>query len=125
MPVRTWSYPQVALVLNFGHQRDHEGISTEFHTPTGPFTQVPLPGRRSSLVWVETPDEAIRLKDLPVEQLSREVERRLHSILGAVEVEEPIQSFPSREHRSPPVRPALRACRRGGPCVSADRRAGS
>lgn len=94
VPVRTWSYPQIALVLNFGHQRDHEGISTEFHTPTGPFTQVPLPGLRSSLVWVETPDEAIRLKDLPVELLSREVERRLHSILGAVEVEEPIQSFP-------------------------------
>ncbi|MBB3934880.1 UbiH/UbiF family hydroxylase [Aureimonas phyllosphaerae] len=93
-PVRTWSYPQVALVLNFGHQRDHEGISTEFHTATGPFTQVPLPGRRSSLVWVETPDEALRLKDLRVEDISREVERRLHSILGAVEVEEPIQSFP-------------------------------
>nr|WP_279478650.1 UbiH/UbiF family hydroxylase [Aureimonas sp. SK2] len=94
VPMRSWTYPQVALVLNFRHQRDHEGVSTEFHTVTGPFTQVPLPGRRSSLVWVETPENAAVLKDLPADRLSAEVERRMHSILGAVEVEEPVQSFP-------------------------------
>lgn len=94
VPARSWSYPQVALVLNFRHQREHEGVSTEFHTVTGPFTQVPLPGRRSSLVWVETPETAAILKDLPPERLSAEVERRMHSILGAVEVDGPVQSFP-------------------------------
>lgn len=93
-PVRAWSYPQVALVLNFGHQKGHDGVSTEFHTVTGPFTQVPLPGHRSSLVWVETPENADRLKALSTERLSEEVERRLHSILGAVTVEDPVQSFP-------------------------------
>ncbi|RIY01611.1 UbiH/UbiF family hydroxylase [Aureimonas flava] len=93
-PARSWSYPQVALVLNFEHQREHEGVSTEFHTASGPFTQVPLPGRRSSLVWVETPEEAARLKDLPLDRLSDEVERRMHSILGSVSVEAPVQSFP-------------------------------
>ncbi len=94
VPIRVWSYPQVALVLNFAHQREHEGVSTEFHTVTGPFTQVPLPGRRSSLVWVETPDAAALLKDLAADRLSLEVERRMHSILGAVEVDGPVQSFP-------------------------------
>ncbi|TGP14589.1 UbiH/UbiF family hydroxylase, partial [Mesorhizobium sp. M1D.F.Ca.ET.231.01.1.1] len=51
-------YPQSALVLNFGHRSDHGFVSTEFHTETGPFTHVPLPGRRSSLVWVVKPEKA-------------------------------------------------------------------
>src|SRR5690606_30510713 len=41
---RRWSYPQSALVLNFTHSIPHGNTSTEFHTQTGPFTQVPLPG---------------------------------------------------------------------------------
>ena len=56
----TRSYPQAALVLNFSHSRGHGFISTEFHTETGPFTQVPLPGNRSSLVWVVKPKTAER-----------------------------------------------------------------
>jgi 2-polyprenyl-6-methoxyphenol hydroxylase-like FAD-dependent oxidoreductase len=42
---RNWSYPQSAMVLNFAHSLPHENISTEFHTESGPFTQVPLPGQ--------------------------------------------------------------------------------
>lgn len=89
-----WSYPQTAIVLNFSHRVPHRGTSTEFHTATGPFTQVPLKGSRSSLVWVETPAAAGALAALPAAELSRVVEERMHSILGAVEVEESIQSFP-------------------------------
>nr|WP_156419216.1 UbiH/UbiF family hydroxylase [Aureimonas sp. AU12] len=92
--VRKWSYPQSAIVLNFAHDRDHDSISTEFHTRTGPFTQVPLPGRRSSLVWVEEPKVADLLADVSLSRLSRMVEDRMHSILGAVEVEEGVQCFP-------------------------------
>jgi 2-octaprenyl-6-methoxyphenol hydroxylase len=91
---RTWSYPQTAIVLNFTHRLDHGGISTEFHRPTGPFTQVPLPGRRSSLVWVETPEKAELIVDLKPERLERMIEERLHSILGAVTLDGPVQSFP-------------------------------
>jgi 2-octaprenyl-6-methoxyphenol hydroxylase len=60
--VRT--YPQAALVLNFSHSGDHAFTSTEFHTETGPFTQVPLPGNRSSLVWVVAPETAEELAAL-------------------------------------------------------------
>ncbi len=59
--VKTWSYPQTAVVTWFAHQRPHDGISTEFHRAVGPFTTVPMPGRCSSLVWVEEPAEAERL----------------------------------------------------------------
>jgi len=82
------SYPQAALTLNLHHVRPHNGISTEFHTQSGPFTLVPLPGLRSSLVCVVDPAEAEHLRALDAQALSAEIERRAHSILGKVAVEE-------------------------------------
>jgi 2-octaprenyl-6-methoxyphenol hydroxylase len=92
--VNTWSYPQTAVVLNFAHTLPHQNISTEFHTETGPFTQVPLPGLRSSLVWVVAPGDADRLTSMPLEQLSAEVESRMQSMLGKVSVEAGVQAWP-------------------------------
>ncbi len=91
---RNWSYPQSAVVLNFGHELSHGNISTEFHTPSGPFTQVPLPGKRSSLVWVVKPDEAQRLLKMSPEALSALVETRMQSMLGKVTVEPGFQAWP-------------------------------
>jgi 2-octaprenyl-6-methoxyphenol hydroxylase len=82
-----FTYPQAALTLNFAHSRPHNGISTEFHTESGPFTLVPLPGDRSSLVCVVDPAEAERLAALDAGTLSDTIERRSHSILGKVAVE--------------------------------------
>lgn len=45
---------QTAIVCRFAHQKPHRNISTELHKKGGPFTMVPLPGRNSSLVWVDT-----------------------------------------------------------------------
>ncbi len=92
--VRKWSYQQSALVLNFAHTLAHGNVSTEFHTESGPFTQVPLPGSRSSLVWVVRPEEASRLTSLPTEELSKIVEARMQSILGKVTVEGQAQAWP-------------------------------
>ena len=89
-----FSYPQAALTLNFVHTRPHRDISTEFHTESGPFTLVPLPGDRSSLVCVVAPAEAERLATLPDDVLSETVERRAHSILGKVTVEPARGVFP-------------------------------
>ena len=55
------TYPQTALTLNLAHTRSHDNTSTEFHTESGPFTLVPLPGRRSSLVCVLDPARAAEL----------------------------------------------------------------
>jgi len=88
------SYPQAALTLNLAHTRPHKGVSTEFHTESGPFTLVPLPGLRSSLVCVVEPDEAERLAGLDAETLSAEIERRSHSILGKITVEDGRGLFP-------------------------------
>jgi len=88
------SYPQTALALNFAHSRPHGNASTEFHTRTGPFTLVPLPGRRSSLVWVVEPPEAAALAAQDDATLAAEIERRSHSILGKISVEPGRGAFP-------------------------------
>jgi 2-octaprenyl-6-methoxyphenol hydroxylase len=86
--------PQAALVLNFAHSRDHAFTSTEFHTETGPFTQVPLPGRRSSLVWVLRPETAKDFANLDDAALSLRVEQQMQSMLGRVTVEGGRQIYP-------------------------------
>jgi 2-octaprenyl-6-methoxyphenol hydroxylase len=88
------SYPQAALVLNFSHRSEHEFTSTEFHTETGPFTQVPLPGNRSSLVWVVQPETAKDLAALDDATLSERVEQQMQSMLGRVSVEPGRQIYP-------------------------------
>lgn len=81
---RTWSYPQAAIATTFAHTRPHHGVSTEFHRTAGPFTTVPLPGLRSSLVWVERPEEAQRLAALDDAAFRAALEARLQGLLGSV-----------------------------------------
>jgi 2-octaprenyl-6-methoxyphenol hydroxylase len=88
------AYPQVALTVSLKHSRPHHDTSTEFHTPSGPFTLVPLPGNRSSLVWVLDPADADALAALDDAELADEVERASHSILGKIEVEPGRGQFP-------------------------------
>lgn len=92
--IRHWAYPQTAVVLNFAHSVPHANTSTEFHTETGPFTQVPLPGNRSSLVWVVKPEQAEELLSLSLEELGARVEVRMQSMLGKVSVEDGAQAWP-------------------------------
>jgi 2-octaprenyl-6-methoxyphenol hydroxylase len=92
--VETHDYPQVALTVCLRHSRPHRDTSTEFHTASGPFTLVPLPGRRSSLVWVLDPADADDLIALDDAELSDEIERASHSILGKIEVEPGRGRFP-------------------------------
>lgn len=87
-------YPQTALTFNLSHTRPHQDISTEFHTESGPFTLVPLPGNRSSLVCVVEPAEAERIGALDEIALNDELEQRSHSILGKIAVEPGRGVFP-------------------------------
>jgi len=91
---RRWSYPQTAVVLSFSHTVDHENISTEFHTEEGPFTQVPLKGKRSSLVWVVNPGRAEALLALEDATLAKRIEDMMQSMLGKIELEIKPQAWP-------------------------------
>jgi len=87
-------YPQVALTLCVRHSRSHQDTSTEFHTRTGPFTLVPLPGERSSVVWVLDRASAEHIAALDDAELATEIERASHSIVGKIEVEPGRGQFP-------------------------------
>lgn len=92
--LRSRAYPQVAFTATVSHTRPHEDTSTEFHTPTGPFTLVPLPGDSSSIVCVVSEKDASYLMSLDDAALARELERRAFSILGAFTMRPGRGSFP-------------------------------
>ncbi|MBS7542873.1 UbiH/UbiF family hydroxylase [Ancylobacter oerskovii] len=92
--LRSHDYPQVAITATLSAERPHRDISTEFHTPTGPFTVVPLPGGRVSLVCVVAPKDAEALMALDEAAFSREMERRAHSLLGKMRLDGPRGAFP-------------------------------
>jgi 2-octaprenyl-6-methoxyphenol hydroxylase len=90
----SWSYEQAAIAVSFAHSRPHSGISSEYHKDAGPFTTVPLPGNRSSLVWMERPARAEALMALDVKALAAEIQALSHGELGLVSDIGPRQSFP-------------------------------
>ena len=94
MSFDTRDYKQVALTVCLKHSRPHRDSSIEFHTPSGPFTLVPLPGNRSSLVWVLDPQSADEIAEFDDATLSNAIERAAHSILGKIEVEPGRGLFP-------------------------------
>ncbi len=91
---KDWHYPQTALTAIFSHERDHDDRSTEFHTRSGPFTLVPLKGKRSSLVWMMAPKEAERLSKRSHGDFARAVEKQAHSLLGKMTLETKIGTVP-------------------------------
>lgn len=92
--VQKWHLPQTALVLTFEHEKAHDGVSTEFHRKAGPFTQVPLAEKASSLVWVTTPSHADELTALKTDKLAGLIEAGLHRTLGSVRVTSQPSTYP-------------------------------
>ncbi|GLK80728.1 FAD-dependent monooxygenase [Methylopila turkensis] len=86
--------PQTALAFCAAHERDHDGVSTEFHCEEGPFTLVPMPGLRSSVVWVVTPERAEELRALGPDAFGEALTRRAGRLLGAMRPDGPIGAFP-------------------------------
>jgi 2-octaprenyl-6-methoxyphenol hydroxylase len=108
LTARAHRYPQTALTAHLAHRLPHDDFSTEFHTRGGPFTLVPLPAsatapNRSSLVWVMSEQEARRRERLDDEALSREIERRAHSLLGAMRIEGSRGFFPMIRQTVPKI----------------------
>lgn len=86
--------PQDALAFSASHARDHGFVSTELHFEEGPFTLVPLPGRRSSVVWAARPERAERLAALSPEELGAAAAEAAGGLLGAMTVEGRVGRFP-------------------------------
>lgn len=86
--IKVWQrdYGQQAITCLIDHAQPHSHISTEFHRPSGPFTLVPLPGNRSSVVWVDYDDRAAEFMALSPHAFARALQERSRDLLGAIEV---------------------------------------
>lgn len=91
-----WDHGQSAIVVTVSHERDHQGRAEEHFLPAGPFAILPLTGRRSSLVWTETPEEAARIVALDKQGFQHELELRFGLHLGEIEAVDQPRIFPLR-----------------------------
>jgi 2-octaprenyl-6-methoxyphenol hydroxylase len=89
-----WDHHQSAVVVTVAHARDHGGRAEEHFLPAGPFAILPLTGKRSSLVWTETPSDAARLLALPDDEFLTELERRFGLHLGDLSVTDKPRALP-------------------------------
>ncbi len=91
-----WAYEQTAIATSFDHSGEHDGMSTEYHRSAGPCTTVPMPGKRSSLVWLERPTRAAELMAMDERALAVEIQIATHGDLGLVSGVGARQAFPMR-----------------------------
>jgi 2-octaprenyl-6-methoxyphenol hydroxylase len=90
----TTDYKQMGIVATIGHERDHEGVAVQHFLPAGTFAILPLTGKRSSIVWVEAPEEARRIVALPPAAFHEELLRRFGRRLGEIEVLSKARAYP-------------------------------
>jgi 2-octaprenyl-6-methoxyphenol hydroxylase len=91
-----WDYDQSGIVATIAHERDHEGRAEQHFLPSGPFAILPLPGRRSSIVWNERRADARALLELDPEDLTRELKLRFTPKLGEIRLASRAEAFPFR-----------------------------
>ncbi len=87
-------YDQVAVGCFFSHSAPHDDMSTEYHKDQGPFTTVPMPDNRSSLVWMVRPDRGREIMALPPDELARRIQLESHGDLGRISDTTEPRSFP-------------------------------
>lgn len=87
-------YKQSGIVTTFAHEYDHHQIAYEHFLPAGPFATLPLPNKRSSLVWTERTQDVQHYLDMSLADAALEIERRMGSSFGKVTIEAPLQAFP-------------------------------
>ncbi len=91
-----WDYDQTGIVATVEHEHDHEGRAEQHFLAAGPFAILPLPGRRSSIVWNERRADARALLALDPEDLSRQLEYRFTRTLGGISLASRAEAFPFR-----------------------------
>jgi 2-octaprenyl-6-methoxyphenol hydroxylase len=95
-----WAFDQSALATSFAHSASHQSISTEYHKSAGPFTTVPLPGNRSSLVWMDRPTRIEALLKLSDAELVTEIQLETKGTLGRISDIGPRKAFPMKGQRA-------------------------
>lgn len=98
--VREIPYGQRAITCLIAHTKPHEGISTEFHRPGGPFTLVPMPGNLSSVVWVEYESDAEQFMTMRRADFEKAIQDRTENALGRITLETSPEGWPLKGLRA-------------------------
>jgi len=96
IPAYGWDYDQSGIVATIAHEYDHEGEARQHFLPAGPFAILPLPGRRSSIVWNERRADARALLALDPDDFLRQLALRFTPTLGEIALASRVEAFPFR-----------------------------
>jgi 2-octaprenyl-6-methoxyphenol hydroxylase len=100
-----WTYSHRAIVTALAHDKPHDGVAWEIFFPAGPFALLPLldlpDGRhRSALVWTVAERDAGGMLAMGERAFAAEAAKRMHGILGAIELIAPRSSYPLGFHHA-------------------------
>lgn len=94
IPLRQWSYDQLAIVCNMTHTFPHENRAFEHFLPWGPLAFVPRPGNESGLVWSVEKNKAEIFLALSEEEFAEEVQALFGDCLGTLTLSSKRWSYP-------------------------------
>ncbi|MEB3227009.1 MAG: FAD-dependent hydroxylase [Synechocystis sp.] len=89
-----WKYWQSCVAFTLKHQAPRNTTAFERFCDTGPMGILPLPGDRVQIVWTMPHAQAQQLADLPVADFKQELQQRIGTFLGEVELTNPRRLFP-------------------------------
>lgn len=94
IPLREWSYDQIAIVCHMTHTLSHENWAFEHFLPSGPLAFVPRAGKESGLVWSVETEKAKVLLALSEEDFAQEVQSLFGPALGTFMLSSQRWSYP-------------------------------
>jgi 2-octaprenyl-6-methoxyphenol hydroxylase len=89
-----FDYSQAGIAATIEHELPHGGRAYEHFLPAGPFAVLPLRGNRSSIVWTEARDNALRLVESEDRIFLSALRRRVGHRLGQIKLSGPRAAFP-------------------------------
>ena len=99
IPIRTWSYEQLAIVASVKTEKPLNKTAFQIFTDTGPIAFLPLPNERNiaSLIWSTDQNYGERVLKLEKEALMQELRLKTEDKFGEITLNEDINSFPLRQ----------------------------
>ncbi len=87
-------YGQSALVTTISHSLPHDGLALQRFLPGGPLAVLPLPGKRSQIVWSDKSAAIKAAMAISEGDFIAELALRIGDHLGELSLEAPRQSYP-------------------------------
>lgn len=99
LKMASWDYSHRAIITGLNHSKPHEGVAWEIFYEDGPFALLPMldgPGgeHRSALVWTVDEKDAAGVLKMGNRAFLAEVEKRMGTILGTLELNTGRSSYP-------------------------------